>query len=63
MHLAVHPANPSELQAEWPLPDGLHGSNSIRAEDLRRWKLQDLLALKGEGAQAAQAAVTAAASA
>lgn len=31
--------------AEWPLPGGLHGSNSIRAEDLRRWKLPDLLAL------------------
>jgi hypothetical protein len=31
--------------AEWPLPNGLHGSNSVRAEDLRRWKLPDLLAL------------------
>ena len=32
--------------AVWPLPDGLHGSNSIRAEDLRRWTLPDLLALE-----------------
>lgn len=32
--------------AQWPLPDGLHGSNSIRAEDLRRWKLPELLALQ-----------------
>jgi len=31
--------------ALWPLPDGLHGSNSIRAEDLRRWTLPDLMAL------------------
>lgn len=30
---------------QWPLPNGLHGSNSIRAEDLRRWTLPDLLAL------------------
>lgn len=37
-------------QAEWPLPNGLHGSNSIRAEDLRRWKLPDLLALADEEA-------------
>ena len=32
--------------AVWPLPDGLHGSNSIRAEDLRRWTLPDLLTLQ-----------------
>ncbi|KAI8469046.1 MAG: hypothetical protein J3K34DRAFT_424936 [Monoraphidium minutum] len=45
-------------QAEWPLPNGLHGSNSIRAEDLRRWKLPDLLAMReGAGAAAAPAAV------
>lgn len=50
-------------QAEWPLPDGLHGSNSIRAEDLRRWKLPDLLALREEGAQAAEAPVAATAAA
>ena len=48
-------------QAEWPLPDGLHGSNSIRAEDLRRWKLPDLLALRQQGGQAAQPAAAAAA--
>ena len=35
--------------AVWPLPDGLHGSNSIRAEDLQRWRLPDLLALPEEG--------------
>ena len=35
--------------AVWPLPNGLHGSNSIRAEDLRRWTLPDLLALPEEG--------------
>lgn len=40
--------------AEWPLPDGLHGSNSIRAEDLRRWTLPKLLALReGDGADSA----------
>lgn len=43
-------------QAEWPLPNGLHGSNSIRTEDLRRWKLPDLLALAEAGAGGAQAA-------
>lgn len=48
-------------QAEWPLPDGLHGSNSIRAEDLRRWKLPDLLALREEEAGAPAQAVGAAA--
>ncbi len=32
----------------WPLPDGLHGSNSVRAEDRWKWRLCDL--------QAAQAA-------
>ena len=26
----------------WPLPDGLHGSNSVRAEDRWRWRLCDL---------------------
>lgn len=42
--------------AEWPLPDGLHGSNSIRAEDLRRWTLPKLLALReGDGADSASA--------
>jgi len=29
-------------QAEWPLPGGLHGSNSLRAQDRRRWTLRDL---------------------
>ena len=29
-------------QETWPLPGGLHGSNSIRAEDRRRWTLRDL---------------------
>lgn len=42
-------------QADWPLPNGLHGSNSIRAEDLRRWKLPDLLALRQEAGGVAQA--------
>jgi hypothetical protein len=36
--------------ADWPLPGGLHGSNSIRAEDrARRWALPDLLALEADG--------------
>jgi hypothetical protein len=26
----------------WPLPDGLHGSNSVRREDRWRWRLPDL---------------------
>ncbi len=26
----------------WPLPDGLHGSNSVRAEDRWCWRLCDL---------------------
>ncbi len=26
----------------WPLPDGLHGSNSVRKEDLWQWRLGDL---------------------
>ena len=30
-------------QGDWPLPGGLHGSNSIRAEDRWRWKLSDFL--------------------
>lgn len=30
-------------QAEWPLPNGLHGSNSIRAEDWRRWRVSDFV--------------------
>lgn len=28
-------------QPDWPLPDGLHGSNSIREEDWRRWRVRD----------------------
>jgi len=42
--------------AIWPLPDGLHGSNSIRVEDVRRWKLPDLLAMAGaeQGVEAVQ---------
>ena len=34
--------------ADWPLPDGLHGSNSIRAEDKGRWTLQQLCDLEVE---------------
>jgi len=30
----------SEAQ-RWPLPDGLHGSNSVRAEDRGRFQLRD----------------------
>jgi ectoine hydroxylase-related dioxygenase (phytanoyl-CoA dioxygenase family) len=30
-------------QREWPLPDGLHGSNSIRPEDKGAWLVSDLL--------------------
>mmetsp|Transcript_47854 Transcript_47854/g.95782 ORF Transcript_47854/g.95782 Transcript_47854/m.95782 type:complete len:192 (+) Transcript_47854:94-669(+) len=30
-------------QHEWPLPDGLHGSNSIRAQDKGRWCVKDML--------------------
>lgn len=30
-------------QAEWPLPGGLHGSNSIRADDWRRWRVSDFV--------------------
>ena len=30
-------------QDNWPLPGGLHGSNSIRAEDRWRWRLRDFL--------------------
>ena len=30
-------------QKNWPLPNGLHGSNSIRKEDLLKWNLPDLL--------------------
>lgn len=41
--------------AIWPLPDGLHGSNSVRAEDLRRWKLPDLLAMAEAEAGAVEA--------
>jgi ectoine hydroxylase-related dioxygenase (phytanoyl-CoA dioxygenase family) len=29
-------------QAEWPLPDGLHGSNSILAADKGKWKISDI---------------------
>lgn len=47
-------------QADWPLPNGLHGSNSIRAEDLRRWKLPDLLALREEAGVAEAPAPSAA---
>ena len=28
---------------DWPLPDGLHGSNSIRLEDRFKWKVKDLI--------------------
>ena len=28
----------------WPLPDGLHGSNSVREEDRWRWQLKDFRA-------------------
>jgi hypothetical protein len=31
-------------QRDWPLPDGLHGSNSIRAEDRGKWTVEDLRA-------------------
>jgi hypothetical protein len=27
---------------DWPLPNGLHGSNSVRAEDRWKWRLLDL---------------------
>ena len=37
----LHNAFPST--ASWPLPGGLHGSNSIRAEDRWRWRLRDFL--------------------
>jgi len=30
-------------QADWPLPGGLHGSNSVLAQDRGRWKLRDFL--------------------
>lgn len=30
-------------QREWPLPDGLHGSNSIRRDDFRRWRVSDFV--------------------
>ena len=39
---------------DWPLPGGLHGSNSIRAEDLRWWTLPDLLAPQEAGSGAGQ---------
>jgi len=29
-------------QQDWPLPNGLHGSNSVRREDRWRWRLCDL---------------------
>jgi len=28
-------------QHQWPLPDGLHGSNSVRAEDYQKYTLRD----------------------
>lgn len=28
---------------DWPLPNGLHGSNSIRIEDRLKWQVKDLL--------------------
>lgn len=30
-------------QERWPLPNGLHGSNSIRSEDRYKWKVRDIL--------------------
>jgi len=30
-------------QKQWPLPDGLHGSNSIRRKDFEKWHLADLV--------------------
>jgi ectoine hydroxylase-related dioxygenase (phytanoyl-CoA dioxygenase family) len=39
---------------DWPLPGGLHGSNSIRAEDLRRWTLPDLLVPQEAGSVGGQ---------
>lgn len=35
-------------QRDWPLPDGLHGSNSIRAEDRGQWTVEALLAEAAE---------------
>lgn len=35
-------------QHEWPLPNGKHGSNSIRAEDFGKWTLRDF-GLSDEG--------------
>ena len=29
-------------QAEWPLEDGLHGSNSMLAADKGKWKISDI---------------------
>ena len=29
--------------SSWPLPDGLHGSNSIRNEDRWKWRVKDFL--------------------
>lgn len=28
-------------QQDWPLPGGLHGSNSIRIEDRWKWRVRD----------------------
>ena len=30
-------------QQRWPLPDGLHGSNSVRKEDRYRYQIKDFL--------------------
>eukprot|EP01041_Mallomonas_annulata_P010739 gene10739-22436_t len=30
-------------QQNWPLPNGLHGSNSVRKEDLFKWQIKDVL--------------------
>ena len=31
-------------QHAWPLPDGLHGSNSVLPADRSRWRVRDFLA-------------------
>ena len=42
----------------WPLPDGLHGSNSVRKEDRWQWRLDSPALLRLPPAAAAAAAVS-----
>jgi hypothetical protein len=38
-------------QADWPLPNGLHGSNSIIAADKGKWKVKHMAAQGLVGAE------------